>query len=1079
MKTFTYVKTVIGLIMLLLIKQAGLCQEMNFQGFIVDDEAQQLLNSLPELQLSEISQGINLPIEVLNNEQPYFPTIIMNQQGSGMCASASGVYYAFAYEMNRARNVPWNNTYNSYDPNFTWNFDNGGSFTGGSWFPIKHLKNIGAVNEEVWGGLNMLDYSRWMSGYDKYYLTHFNKLDESYQFKVDNPDGLDLLKHWLYDHNAGSNVGGVALMACHFGGQEGSLPPESAHSSDKVKLSFDYWNHGVTIVGYCDDVKYDFNGDGQFINGQTMSEWEIGALKIVDSNGPSSGTNGFWWVPYRLLVGNGMMNQNKVIVYEVLPNYSPEIVIKMKIVHTKRDNLNIWHGWGTDANDNSMNDYIISPIIYAGGPNPMQGIGKDPWIEFSLDFGPEFMQEDFGKIFVWVQNLSNPPGILESWSIIDYRWGEEFELYYPETNIVLGYNTMNTFGLPYDLIPSTIEEDLSFNSDMVSRFTSTVSNNSTLTIEDGVNIDMYNSQIVIEIGSTLIIGDNVTITGKTGQNEIVINGNVQIGQNVTFDIGNLILNNQNATVTFDNVSFNNGQLINYCEALDIENSTISYTYIGSHRGFVNLENSTFDHVWTYFTNTVNPVPFYSLSITDCIFQNEAHPGINIDEYDWFYINNNQIYNCNGGGISLFNSGRGPSGNQNILFNDIYNNASSGISIYNSTASVSGNYIHDNQFGVKFFNNSRVAFYGNPNASSYDEMNLVMDNSSYEVYSSGYSFPWYFRYNAIIDEDNLGNPGDPMVYYQWASGDPIPKDIRYNCWGNNFDYHEDLYPDVYLVNPIWCPGGDNQHVPDAAEDMHTSAVSQFEAGNYTDAKNLFEMLIQQYPESDYAQSAMKELFRLEKLTGDDYNSLKQYYRTNDTILADTALTKLGDFLANKCDVKLENWETAIDWYENIIQNPETLEDSIFAIIDLGYTYFLIENSGSRYSFTGTMPEHKPKSMSEFGIKRDELLALLPCSNQFEIPKQNLENLKPGELMQNVPNPFSTSTSIYYRISEPGNVVIRVYDCLGKEQNSIQQIDMNEGIHKIELNVSGLPVGIYYYSLEINGKISGTKKMVVMH
>ncbi|MCX6233828.1 MAG: right-handed parallel beta-helix repeat-containing protein [Bacteroidetes bacterium] len=594
------------------------------------------------------------------------------------------------------------------------------------------------------------------------------------------------------------------------------------------------------------------------------------------------------------------------------------------------------------------------------------------------------------------------------------------------------------------------------------------------------NADIYllnNAKLIVDPGANLIIEDDVMFLGNNNSS-IQINGNIQIGQGVTFDIGNLILNNQNATVTFNNVSFNNGQLINYCEALDIENSTISYTYIGSHRGFVNLENSTFDHVWTYFTNTVNPKPFYSLSITDCIFKNEAHPGINIDEYGWYYINNNQIYNCNGGGISLFNSGHGPSGNQNILFNDIYNNASSGISIYNSTASVSGNYIHDNQFGVKFFNNSRVAFYGNPNASSYDEMNLVMDNSSYEVYSSGYSFPWYFRYNAIIDEDNLGNPTDPMVYYQWASGDPIPKDIRYNCWGNNFDYHEDLYPDVYLVNPIWCPGGDNQHVPDAAEDMHTSAVGQFEAGNYTDAKNLFEMLIQQYPESEYAQSAMKELFRLEQLVSNDYNGLKQYYRTNDTILADTALTKLGDFLANKCDVKLENWQTAIDWYENIIQNPETMEDSIFAIIDLGYTYFLMENSGSRYSYTGTMPEHKPKSMSEFRIKRDELLALLPGSNQFETPKQNLENLKPGELMQNVPNPFSTSTSIYYRISEPGNVVIRVYDCLGKEQNSIRQLDMNEGIHKIELNVTELPVGIYYYSLEINGKMTSTKKMVIM-
>jgi parallel beta-helix repeat protein len=110
----------------------------------------------------------------------------------------------------------------------------------------------------------------------------------------------------------------------------------------------------------------------------------------------------------------------------------------------------------------------------------------------------------------------------------------------------------------------------------------------------------------------------------------------------------------------------------------------------------------------------------------------------MEYYNRFNIENNQIFNCTGGGISIYNSGRGPSGNQNISFNEIYNNSSSGLSLYNTTASVAGNNIHNNQFGVKFFNNSRVAFFGNP--TTYDEMNLVMDNTSYEFYASGYSFP---------------------------------------------------------------------------------------------------------------------------------------------------------------------------------------------------------------------------------------------------------------------------------------------------------------------------------------------------
>lgn len=312
-----------------------------------------------------------------------------------------------------------------------------------------------------------------------------------------------------------------------------------------------------------------------------------------------------------------------------------------------------------------------------------------------------------------------------------------------------------------------------------------VNSNGTLTINSGKSIQLASgSNITIFSSGNFGIGDNSIILASD-RSQLIINGNIVIGQGVTFDktpdagyFGGLILNNQIATVTLDDVSFHNSQLINYCQAINIVNSDIGYTYFGSHRGNVTLDNSTFAHAWTYFTNSGSLQPLSTLTITNCNFSYGNYAGINMEYYDKFNIENNQIFNCTGGGISIYNSGRGPSGNQNISFNEIYNNSSSGISLYNTTASVAGNNIHNNQFGVKFFNNSRVAFFGNP--TTYDEMNLVMDNTSYEFYASGYSFPWYFRYNAIIDEDNLGNPTDPMVYYQVSGGEQIPKDIRYNC-----------------------------------------------------------------------------------------------------------------------------------------------------------------------------------------------------------------------------------------------------------------------------------------------------------
>jgi tetratricopeptide (TPR) repeat protein len=279
--------------------------------------------------------------------------------------------------------------------------------------------------------------------------------------------------------------------------------------------------------------------------------------------------------------------------------------------------------------------------------------------------------------------------------------------------------------------------------------------------------------------------------------------------------------------------------------------------------------------------------------------------------------------------------------------------------------------------------------------------------------------------------------------------------------------------------VWCPsGGKDTSVPGSDEAIYTNAKDLFETEFYAQSKDSFQLLINQYPESHYSHASMKDLFALEKFVSNNYDSLMQYYRTNDSIQADSSLAKLGYFLANKCDVKLENWQTAIYWYEDVIQNPESTEDSIFAIIDLGYTYFLMNNSGNKAGYTGKMLEHIPKSMKEFREKRDYLLSLLPVDKKNQALENSLKTLKAGELSQNIPNPFSNTTTIYYKLFESGLIHIKVFNHIGIEVKAINEAVKEKGLHIIDLNVNDLPAGIYYYSLLINGKLSDTKKMVVV-
>lgn len=95
----------------------------------------------------------------------------------------------------------------------------------------------------------------------------------------------------------------------------------------------------------------------------------------------------------------------------------------------------------------------------------------------------------------------------------------------------------------------------------------------------------------------------------------------------------------------------------------------------------------------------------------------------------------------------------------------------------------------------------------------------------------------------------------------------------------------------------------------------------------------------------------------------------------------------------------------------------------------------------------------------------------------------------ELYQNYPNPFNPVTSIQYSI--PNNVevnfelttrvLLNVYDVLGNKIKTLVDKRQSPGKHSVSFNGAGLPSGIYFYQLSINGGRNNsflqTKKMIL--
>lgn len=654
----------------------------------------------------------------------------------------------------------------------------------------------------------------------------------------------------------------------------------------------------------------------------------------------------------------------------------------------------------------------------------------------------------------------------------------------------------------------------------------TIKDDGTLTIYENSTIHSLvdDAKFQIDIGgelateiNTIISGGEITADGllfvddyTTFNNcDISINGieDVDIRDHVVFNDLSFDLNNSGLNTDLSKATFNQCILTNYGQSLNIDNSVFNnnvtnmqpkfFNYgltlnisntdfnncymLYSQMGNINVINgSSFLNTWLYLENTDIHNSTAYVNINNSSFVKSNYPftiaGIDISHYGNYSITNNTfngLYN----GIQLGYSGESVVSNQLISDNEFTNCTMAGLLSYESRAKIENNHIHNNNYGINIGNNSSTDLSGNPNAQNAEDTQRIIDNDSYELNIMDGSFPWNMHYNVIIDEDNLGNPSDPMIYFsEYNPNGSLLKDVRYNCWGSNFSPNDDFYPTGYYYTPTWCPNQlKSSLVVDSAETLYLSAREHFIDEDYSTAKSTYKSVIYQYSVTKYAGAAMKDLFTLEAFDLNDYNALKQYYLTDTVIQADTVLQDLSSFLANKCDIKLENWQTAIDHYEDIIENPETIEDSICAIIDLGDLYFIMANNSNRENAQGKLLEHKPSNKANYLSKRNFLLSLLPVKEKTNKEKEESDITYNTVLYQNKPNPFSGNTSIEFNIPEKGEVAINVFDITGKMVNETLFVKP-AGVHKYNLNLGNLPSGIYFYSLSVNGLQIDIKKMI---
>lgn len=83
----------------------------------------------------------------------------------------------------------------------------------------------------------------------------------------------------------------------------------------------------------------------------------------------------------------------------------------------------------------------------------------------------------------------------------------------------------------------------------------------------------------------------------------------------------------------------------------------------------------------------------------------------------------------------------------------------------------------------------------------------------------------------------------------------------------------------------------------------------------------------------------------------------------------------------------------------------------------------------------------------------------------------------KLEQNYPNPFNPSTNISFSLPVSGNVVIKVFDILGREVATVLNKNLSAGQYSTPFNGSNLESGVYIYQLQSKNFVDAKKMMLV--
>lgn len=443
------------------------------------------------------------------------------------------------------------------------------------------------------------------------------------------------------------------------------------------------------------------------------------------------------------------------------------------------------------------------------------------------------------------------------------------------------------------------------------------------------------------------------------------------------------------------------------------------------------------------------------------------------------IQNNNIHH-NFSGIELYECSGGVVTDNEISYNG------NGILLYHSNADITGhnnityNYsssVHGDNRGGYGIDAQHLTSWNLIGQDTYP-IQIIHDNQREQILMQSNSIPSSMYFNKVYSSNH-----DKPYLRMWDDyiGTSRMINISNNNWSSDFIPTRDLSPEpVFTYLPMWEPGIPLQVLEDEAFLLFEEAMSAAYNMDYIVAEQKLKKIIAEYPETKVCVDAAKQLLILVEKYNKNYEALELYYTTYPTLRNDPILIKMADYLANFCKMKYGDYPEAIQFFEDLILNPPSLPDSLFAVIDAGYAYLLMAQNSDKCSYVGDLKWLKTTSVTAYLNSRNSLINnKLLITSQYN---QATPDLPDAIRISNYPNPFNPNTTINFYLPESGNVFLEVFNIKGQRVKTLINEHKETGSHDFvwdatDQNGRFVSSGVYFYRLS-TGTNSIVNKMLLM-